>query len=63
MHGDKYTETPKQKRIFRLLAALQQVDNITQLTKDNDWKEYIYSHLVPIKFELERQLQKERDNE
>lgn len=48
---------------YNILAALQQVDNITQLTKDNDWKEYIYSHLVPIKFELERQLQKERDNE
>ena len=63
MHGDKYTETPQQKRIFRLLAALQQVDNITNLTEDNDWREYIYSHLVPIKFELERQLQKERDNE
>ena len=40
---------------YNLLAALQQVDNITKLTKDNDWKEFIYSHLTPIKFELERQ--------
>ena len=40
---------------YNLLAALQQVDNITQLTKDNDWQEFIYSHLTPIKFELERQ--------
>ena len=63
MHGDKYTETPQQKRIFRLLAALQQVDNITKLTDGNDWQEYIYGHLVPIKFELERQLQQEREDE
>lgn len=40
---------------YNILAALQQVDNITQLTKDNDWQEFIYSHLTPIKFELERQ--------
>jgi len=48
---------------YNILAALQQVDNITKLTEDNDWREYIYSHLVPIKFELERQLQQERYNE
>ena len=48
---------------YNILAALQQVDNITQLIKDNDWKEYIYNHLTPIKFELERQFQQERDNE
>ena len=42
---------------YNILAALQQVDNITQLTKDNDWQEFIYSHLTPIKFELERQYQ------
>ncbi len=62
-YGDKYIDTPQQKRIYRLLAALYQVDNITKLTEDNDWKDYIYGHLVPIKYELERQLQKERDNE
>ena len=42
---------------YNILAALQQVDNITKLTKDNDWQEFIYSHLTPIKFELERQYQ------
>ena len=40
---------------YNILAALQQVDNITKLIEDNDWKEFIYSHLTPIKFELERQ--------
>ena len=40
---------------YNIHAALQQVDNITKLTKDNDWQEFIYSHLTPIKFELERQ--------
>jgi hypothetical protein len=42
---------------YNILAALQQVDNITHLLEDNDWKEYIYSHLTPIRFELERQYQ------
>ena len=42
---------------YNILAAIQQVDNITKLTKDNDWQEFIYSHLTPIKFELERQYQ------
>jgi len=55
MFGDDYKETAEQRQMFRLLAAIQQVDNITKLTKDNDWKEFIYSHLTPIKFELERQ--------
>lgn len=39
-----------------LTIALIQVDNLTKLTEDNPQKQYIYSHLVQIKFELERQL-------
>jgi len=56
MYGDKYTETPEQKERMRLILALMQVDNITNLLKDNEWKQFIYSHLSPIKYELERQL-------
>jgi len=56
MYGEKYEETPKQKEQLRLLLALNQVDNITELTKNNEWKNYIYNHLSPVKYELERQL-------
>lgn len=56
MYGDKYTETPEQKERMRLILALMQVDNITNLLKDNEWKQFIYSHLSSIKYELERQL-------
>lgn len=56
MYGDKFEETPKQKEKMRLILALMQVDNITSLLKDNEWKSYIYSHISPIKYELERQL-------
>lgn len=56
MYGEKYEETPKQKEKIRLLIALNQVDNITELTKNNDWKTYIHSHLSTVKYELKRQL-------
>ncbi|QJT70061.1 hypothetical protein SynMITS9220M01_048 [Synechococcus phage SynMITS9220M01] len=56
MYGEEYEETPKQKEYFRLLAALQQIDNIVSLLEDNQWKDYIYNHLSPVRYELERQL-------
>lgn len=40
----------------RLILALYQVEGITGLTKDNPYKQFIYSHLTSIKYELERQL-------
>jgi len=40
----------------KLCAAIWQIDNITKLTEDNESKSYIYNHLTPIKYELERQL-------
>ena len=40
----------------KLILALYQVDNLTSLLKDNEWKQFLYSHLTPIKYELERQL-------
>ena len=40
----------------RLLLALYQVDGITQLTKDNEYKQYLWCKLSSIKCELERQL-------
>ena len=40
----------------KLILALYQVDGITQLTKDNEYKQFIYMNLNSIKCELERQL-------
>ncbi len=56
VYGDRYVETPEQQNKTRLIIALQQVDNIIELTKDNPWKNHLYNHLSPIKYELERQL-------
>jgi len=40
----------------RLIIALNQIDNVTSLLENNEWKIYLYNHLSPIKYELERQL-------
>ena len=40
----------------KLILALHQVDNLTQPTKDNEYKHYLYCKLSSIKCELERQL-------
>ena len=40
----------------RLIIALNQIDNVTALLENNEWKNYLYNHLSPVKYELERQL-------
>ena len=40
----------------RLILALHQVNNLTQLLEDNEYKTFMYSHLIPMKYELQRQL-------
>jgi|TARA_Y100000015_G_C2361716_1_gene75565 hypothetical protein len=40
----------------RLIIALYQLDNIVSLTENNEWKNYLYNYLSPVKYELERQL-------
>ena len=40
----------------RLILALHQVDNLTKLLEDNEYKTFMYSHLIPMKYELQRQL-------
>jgi|TARA_B100000085_G_scaffold12539_1_gene10849 hypothetical protein len=40
----------------KLLLALYQVEGITKLTQDNEWKNFIYGHLSAIEVELQRQL-------
>ena len=40
----------------KLIIALQQVDNLVELLKDNKWEKFLYSHLIPLDVELKRQL-------
>jgi hypothetical protein len=51
-------ESPKHEMTEqeRLMLALTQVNNVAELTKNNEWKTYIYGHLSTVKCELERQL-------
>ena len=39
-----------------LILALQQVENISNLVRENNYEGFFTSHLLPIKYELERQL-------
>lgn len=40
----------------KLILALMQVENISNLMKDNEWEQFMSFHLIPIKVEIERQL-------
>jgi len=40
----------------KLILALHQVNNIISLTEDNEYKQFIYMHMNPVYYELERQL-------
>ena len=40
----------------KLVFALMQVENISELLEGNEYDHYLSTHLLPIKYELERQL-------
>jgi hypothetical protein len=40
----------------KLILALMQIDNITNLMKENEYEHFMVSHLIPLKVEIERQL-------
>lgn len=40
----------------KLILAMMQVENISNLIKDNEWEQFMVSHLIPLKVEMERQL-------
>jgi hypothetical protein len=40
----------------KLILALQQIENIRELVKGNQWEGFFSSHLLPLKYEFERQL-------
>ena len=41
---------------LKLTFALMQVENVRELLKDGQFAGFFTSHLLPIKFEIERQL-------
>lgn len=43
----------------KLLLGLQQIDNLTSLTQSCEYQSFLYSHLISLKVELERQLANE----
>lgn len=40
----------------KLILALQQIENLTSLLKENEYEKYLYSHLISMQVELQRQL-------
>ena len=46
----------KMTEIDRLFSAIHQLDNIVKLTRNNEYKQFIHSRLISIKYELLRQL-------
>lgn len=40
----------------KLILALMQIDNLTSLVEGNEYQKYLYSHLIQIQVELQRQL-------
>ena len=40
----------------KLILSLQQIDNISILVRENNYEGFFTSHLLPIKFEIQRQL-------
>ena len=42
--------------ITKLILAKYQVENIIELIKDNEYRKYMFMHLNPVYYELQRQL-------
>jgi len=40
----------------KFILALMQIENITELLKENEYEHFMVSHLMPLKIEIERQL-------
>ena len=41
--------------LTKLILAEIQIDNLVELLKENEYENYLYSKLIPIKCEIERQ--------
>ena len=40
----------------RIILAQMQIDNLLNLTKDLQYQGFLTSHLLPVKYELQRQI-------
>lgn len=40
----------------KFILALMQIENISNLMKDNEYERFMVSHLVPLEVEIKRQL-------
>lgn len=40
----------------KMILALHQIENLTSLLSQNEYEKYLYSHLIRIQVELQRQL-------
>jgi hypothetical protein len=40
----------------KLILAVMQIDNLTKLLEGNEYQQFLYSHLISMRVELERQL-------
>jgi hypothetical protein len=40
----------------KLILALMQIDNLTSLLEGNEYQKFLYSHLIQVQVELQRQL-------
>ena len=40
----------------RLILAIHQLDGIVKLTEDNEYRQFIHSRMISVKYELIRQL-------
>jgi len=40
----------------KLILALHQIENLTSLLSQNEYQQFLYSHLIQIQVELQRQL-------
>jgi hypothetical protein len=40
----------------KLILALMQIDNLTELLKGNQYQDFLYSKLISARIELQRQL-------
>lgn len=40
----------------KLIFALMQIDNLTSLLEGNEYQKFLYSHLIQMQVELQRQL-------
>jgi hypothetical protein len=40
----------------KLILALMQIENIINLMKENEYEQFMVSHLMSLKVEMERQL-------